>query len=1052
LLFFIFINACLLTAWGVFYNVPEVRSPDQTYAAAVANFQIGQKNNGTPVEPSHADPSLALGPPEREEGNNFVSLGFGGQIILLLEELPQEARPERLEVVESDPDSSECEDDPERIEVYVGADLAVDLADWVPLGAACKGETFDVSGLERFNFVYIVDISNPDEFSKGEDGYDLDGIVLTYCRDCPESTPTPLPNPVATPIVPSLSETVIPSPALTNTPTSAPPAATETPGAASTATSMPTGTTGVEFCQANTLDVVLVMDRSESMRGGPLADAREAAKHFVELIALETNQIGLVSFSQRAVLEQALTGQQALLEQAIENLEPSAGSNMAAGIALAESELTGTNHNSLAIPVMILLSDGRFDEEDPSGPAQIAKQAGIRIITVGIGRRVNESTMRSIASSETDYHYSPATSDLVKIYQDIAQAIYCESYPATNTPAAVITPPREVPIALAHSVIMDEDSTRAIRLTGSGSALTFSVVVQPLHGTLSGTAPDLFYTAINDYTGLDSFTFVVHDGVQESAPATVTITINAVNDAAVPESDFYETLAGTMLDVPSPGVLGNDRDVDGDLLTVRRGSSPRNGAVSLNPNGSFTYVPDPEFSGRDSFTYLVNDGTTSSTEATVNIEVRSVNTAPSADAQSVTMLEDTVGEAITLTGSDSDGAALTFTVISRPTYGQLSGRAPDLTYIPDANFHGSDTFTYKVSDGLQESAPATVNITVMPLNDAPEAADDLYAMEEDGVLEIPNPGILSNDSDVDGDPLTIIRLSNPSHGRLVMNGDGSFTYAPHLYYHGPDRFNYKLNDGQADSNVGTISITVGPKNDAPFCRSNIHHRVEAGDSLDLSSDCTDPDRDTLEYEVITEPEHGALRRSTGKLIYTPDPDYSGADSFSYLVSDGSGNRARAVVQVAVTPAQSKPPPTGRLDFDKVNNVIDAINNAIDIFLKVGGALLIIFVTVILTVTPPRHFWWVARFLNNTPELRRALALTPLLILLGFRMKQHHLKAVVANRTQELKLRSLLTQTPANEFAKNAKLTYDIEQKRRVTKRLIRGYKQIRQQIEEWRHK
>src|SRR5207245_725233 len=139
-----------------------------------------------------------------------------------------------------------------------------------------------------------------------------------------------------------------------------------------------------------------------------------------------------------------------------------------------------------------------------------------------------------------------------------------------------------------------------------------------------------------------------------------------------------------------------------------------------------------------------------------------------------------------------------------------------LVYMPALNFNGTDSFTYKASDGQAQSGVATVTITVTPLNDAPVAAnDDTYTTPEDTQLTVSAPGVLANDSDVDGDPLSAILVSNPTHGTLTLNSDGSFSYMPALNFNGTDSFTYKASDGQAQSGVATVTITVTPVNDAP---------------------------------------------------------------------------------------------------------------------------------------------------------------------------------------------------------------------------------------------
>ncbi|HEY5913609.1 MAG TPA: Ig-like domain-containing protein, partial [Verrucomicrobiae bacterium] len=176
-------------------------------------------------------------------------------------------------------------------------------------------------------------------------------------------------------------------------------------------------------------------------------------------------------------------------------------------------------------------------------------------------------------------------------------------------------------------------------------------------------------------------------------------------------------------------------------------------------------------------------------------EVRSFTTAihaPVATAQSVSTAEDTaVG--VTLTGSDADGHPLTFAVVTGPAQGTLSGTAPNLNYTPALNYNGPDSFTFKVNDGQADSAPATVTITITPVNDSPVADSQAENTAEDTAVPITLRG-----SDVDGDPLTYAIVSGPAHGTLSGTAP-NLIYTPALNNNGSDGFTFKVNDGQVDS-------------------------------------------------------------------------------------------------------------------------------------------------------------------------------------------------------------------------------------------------------------
>ena len=305
--------------------------------------------------------------------------------------------------------------------------------------------------------------------------------------------------------------------------------------------------------------------------------------------------------------------------------------------------------------------------------------------------------------------------------------------------------------------------------------------------------------------------------IDEADPTALDlVSVNAAPQAA---DDAFTTQEDTPLTVAAPGVLGNDTDGNQDPLSVILISGPANGVLRLNADGSFTYVPDADFFGADSFTYQASDGELDSGVATVFLTVTAVNDAPVANADVFGVGEDALleGESVLGNDTDADNDVLAAVLVSSTSNGTLTFNADgSFVYLPDADFFGSDSFTYRARDAAAESETATVTINVGAVNDAPVAGDDSF--EVDGALTVAAPGVLGNDTDADGVTLTAELVSSTANGVLTFNQDGSFAYTPNEGFSGADSFTYRASDGELDSDLATVllSVTAQDDNSAPL--------------------------------------------------------------------------------------------------------------------------------------------------------------------------------------------------------------------------------------------
>jgi VCBS repeat-containing protein len=293
-----------------------------------------------------------------------------------------------------------------------------------------------------------------------------------------------------------------------------------------------------------------------------------------------------------------------------------------------------------------------------------------------------------------------------------------------------------------------------------------------------------------------------------------------------------------------------------------------------------------------------------------------VNAAPNAADDAATTAEDTAATiGVLANDTDPDGDALAVTAVGTPAHGTARLNADGtITYTPAANYNGLDSFTYTIGDGHGGSDTATVSLTVTPVNDPPVAGPDGYALDEDQSLSVPlAAGVLANDTDTDGDPLSATLGTGPTHAASFnLNADGSFTYTPAANYNGADSFTYTVSDGHGGTATGTVPLTVRPVNDLPAAAADAYTvnedtalTVPAATGV-LAND-TDADGDALTAVLVGGPAHGSLALNPdGSFAYTPAANYYGTDSFTYKPNDGTGDGNTVTVALTVNPVNDAP--------------------------------------------------------------------------------------------------------------------------------------------------
>ncbi|MGF1522503.1 MAG: Ig-like domain-containing protein [Leptolyngbyaceae cyanobacterium] len=482
---------------------------------------------------------------------------------------------------------------------------------------------------------------------------------------------------------------------------------------------------------------------------------------------------------------------------------------------------------------------------------------------------------------------------------------------------SVAAPPNAEPDAVDDNASVESGQAVTINILGNdvdpdGDTVSVDSVGEAGNGTAvlndDGTVT---YTSNDGFEGDDTFTYTVSDGNGGTDTATVTVAVtitpppNTAPDAVADSATTPQNEAVTI------DVLGNDADAEGDDLSVTEVGEAVNGTVAIDAEGTVTYTPNADFVGTDSFTYTVSDGDLTDTE-TVSVTVEEVDTpdAPvAADDSATTLANEAVTVDVLGNDTDADGDALSVESVGEAANGTVViNDDGTVTYTPNADFSGDDSFTYVVTDGgLTDTATVAVTVETVDVPDAPVAADDTATTLANEAVTV---DVLGNDTDADGDALSVESVGEATNGTVVINDDGTVTYTPAADFAGTDSFTYTVTDGGL-TDTATVSVTVDdvtPVNEPPVAGDD-SFTTDAGMALsgDAAANDSDPDGDALTFSLLTEAGNGAVSfNADGSFSYTPNDGFEGTDSFTYEVSDGEFSDS-ATVSITVEPVVVMPP-------------------------------------------------------------------------------------------------------------------------------------------------
>ncbi len=474
---------------------------------------------------------------------------------------------------------------------------------------------------------------------------------------------------------------------------------------------------------------------------------------------------------------------------------------------------------------------------------------------------------------------------------------------ATADIIITVTPVDDPPVIQEPPVVTPEDTPVTVCTTindpDAGNTFTASLCGPPANGTITsgptvvGNQVCFTYLPNTNFNGTDNVCIIVCDNTGLCDTSTSVITVVPVNDPLVANPDNFTTNE----DTPITGtVINNDSDVDGNLNPTGFAivTGPSNGTIIFSSNGTFTYTPNPDYIGTDTFIYMVCDlgmpiycGT-----ALVTIDVLPVDDPPVIPDLTVTTPEDTP-ITVCLPISDPDANSIfTASLCGSPSNGTITagptviGNQVCVTYMPNPDFNGTDQVCITICDNSLDSLlcdNGIITINVLPVNDPPIANADNFTTNEDTPI---TGTVINNDSDVDGNlnPTGFAIVTGPSNGTINFSNNGTFTYTPNPNYNGTDNFIYMICDFGMPINCDTALVTINvlPVNDVPIVfneQISLCEGSSASVNVLLNGDF-DPEATilTVETDLVSGPMHGnAVITAGGVLTYTPTGGYFGTD-------------------------------------------------------------------------------------------------------------------------------------------------------------------------------
>ncbi|MBE8557516.1 tandem-95 repeat protein [Vibrio cyclitrophicus] len=495
-----------------------------------------------------------------------------------------------------------------------------------------------------------------------------------------------------------------------------------------------------------------------------------------------------------------------------------------------------------------------------------------------------------------------------------------------------VNPVNDLPAPQDQQFSIEEDGTLqftdADLLTGASDIDGDDLTVEGISytggdGVLTDHGDGTYTFAPNEnFNGDVNFSFDVSDGT-ETVSANIDVSVTPENDPPVAGSTSYMVNEDNTITISDEQLLVNSSDVEGAVSIDSVTYSGTDGVFQDNGDGSYTFLPNENFSGDISLDVIVADEDGSIDETTAGITVLEVNDPPVAGPTSYTIDEDSVltfsESQILVNASDVEGGVELVGINYDGSDGIFIVNGDGTcSFAPNENFNGQVQLGVTIKDEDGATVDTHINVDVLPINDPPTSGDLAYTINEDSSITLSQDQLLARAGDIDSENLEAINLSTDENATIQQNDDGSYTITPDADYNGDLDLSFDIIDNDGGSVQVGLDITVNPLNDLPQAQDQQFSIEEDGTLLftdaDLLAGASDIDGDELSIEnVLYTGADGVLSdNGDGTYSFAPNENFNGEVQFSFDVSDGTGSTA-AVIDVSVTP-ENDPPVAGSTSY------------------------------------------------------------------------------------------------------------------------------------------